>query len=575
MSQLGESYNPPTLEKQPEDPKDKEPLTIRIHLLFDGTNNNRDNIAERETFESGGDDESEAHQKFGTVDSSYDNGRTNIAIMEPHIVDGKDKSGYSIVVKVYVEGQGTRQFEKDDTFGLALAVFQSGIYQRARTGINDAFNKVTRKFLKTKPPEDYFIKQVDIDVFGFSRGAATARHAIHVLTTEETVTIQHPSGYGAQTIITNQPLFDRLWLRGYSEMRAEHVKIIFAGLYDTVVSVNASQLAPAWLANNARDQRAVSKAEFALHLAAADEHRSDFPLHRINSAINAGKGAEYYFPGVHSDIGGSYNKANEQLLEPGKEIENAEIRELKYVGSYFDCLKEYKRLIESGHPERDLLIRIISDTFTYRLYAIRRIEGLEYSRASDEENRVINRGKISDLVKDMEYLIEDGWYINNDDENLQIEIEPDYLATIGRLLTSNPIISGSPKSGKLIANRFGITSAYCNIPLRFMIEHSRDMALEIKNELDQRITAVLNSVPGLNSDQVESSLRAYMAKKGKSGSRPDDWLNIEEAEKHYPGIKELRNKHLHMSSRFNFPIIDPGFTPRIKNNLRRRFYYDG
>ena len=133
------------------------------------------------------------------------------------------------------------------------------------------------------------INQVDIDVFGFSRGAATARHVIHVLTTEETVTAADPSGYGAHTVVTNQPLFDRLRTTyGYQEMRKDQVKIIFAGLYDTVVSVNASQLLPAWIANNTRSQQAVAQAKFTLHLAGADEHRADFPLHRIKSAIDAG-----------------------------------------------------------------------------------------------------------------------------------------------------------------------------------------------------------------------------------------------------------------------------------------------
>ncbi|MCP3893394.1 MAG: hypothetical protein GY706_02000, partial [Bacteroides sp.] len=242
MTELCEgSYKPPSLEKEEDDPKDKEPLTIRMHLLFDGTNNNRTNIAEREKFEVGEGNDSKAHQQFGTKDSSYDNGLTNIAIMEPHIVDGKDKGGYSFVVKVYVEGQGTLNLAEDITLrGKALAIFESGIYRRARKGIDDAFN-ILVKFLDKKSPKRYFIKQVDIDVFGFSRGAATARHAIHVMTTGET--------------IANHPLLlERFRLRGYAGMSKKRIKIVFAGLYDTVVSVNASQLAPAWLANNARDQ---------------------------------------------------------------------------------------------------------------------------------------------------------------------------------------------------------------------------------------------------------------------------------------------------------------------------------
>lgn len=592
MSQVGEAYNPPTLEPKADDPKKKDPLTIRIILMCDGTNNNRDNIAEREKFETKGlAVESAAHKKSGGDGSSYDNGRTNIASMEPHVVEGEGVGGYSFVVKVYVEGQGTEQL-KEDSFlkGKGLAIFKTGVYQRARTGINDALTKLKKAYLNPDnySPDRYFIRQVDIDVFGFSRGAATARHAIHVITTREAIYVPNRSGYGAQEVVITQPLFERLRLLGYSEMREDQVKIIFAGLYDTVVSILGSQLLPAWMANNTRDQKAVAKAKYALHLAAADEHRMDFPLHTIKSAKDAGTGAEYYFPGVHSDIGGSYNLANDELLEAGKEKPNQDIRELKVVGSLSDCEEEKARLIEeAGYDDNNFFIYPITNNWifkdTYRLLAYRKIEGLEYTRPSDEVERILNRGQVSDLTKDMANLIEDGWYNNNDPHNPQIRIKTDYLATAVRTLNSaamataiNPLLAiayGSPKSGKLIVNRRGITSGYCNIPLKFMVEHSRKQAITIKAELDQRIGIILKEVREF--DLLESFLRGYMAEKGPTGSHPNDWNDINKATDGYPGIKELRNKHLHMSSAFAVPVVDFGFTPRLVNNLRRRFYYEG
>jgi hypothetical protein len=589
MSQVGEAYNPPTLEPKPDDPKNKDPLTIRIILMCDGTNNNRDNIAAREKFEAMT-GESEAHKKFGGKDSSFNNGRTNIASMEPHVVEGEEVSGYSFVVKVYVEGQGTKKNEEDSVkFGKGLAIDSTGVYQRARTGINDALNKLNLELLLKKPPEDYFIRQVDVDVFGFSRGAATARHAIHVITTQETITVTDPTGYGAQTVVVTQPLFERLrTTHGYREIREDQVKIIFAGLYDTVVSVFASQLAPAWIANNALSQRAVAKAKYALHLAAADEHRMDFPLHTIKSSKDAGKGAEYYFPGVHSDIGGSYNLANDEFLVEGQEKPNQEIGELKVVGSQDECEKEKARLmIEAGYRESDFHVYPITNNWifsdTYRLVAYRNIQDLEYTRPSDEVDRIINRGQVSDLKKDMANLVEDGWYNNNNPRRPQIWIETDYLATAVRTLNTaviatavNPllaIVKGSPKSGKLIVNRRGITSGYCNLPLKIMVEHSRKQAIEVDGKLDNRISTILKEVREF--DLLESFLRGYMAEKGPTGSHPNDWNDINNAIDWYPGIKELRNKHLHMSSAFSTPVADFGFTPRIKGHLRRRFYYEG
>lgn len=584
MAQFGEAYSAPTLDKAPEDPKNKNPLTIRIVLLCDGTNNNNANIAEREKFEANMD--SSSYDDFGNgLDTSYDNGRTNIATMEPHVNYGEGVGGYSYVAKVYVQGQGTTQFQADDTKGLAMGAGLSGVYERAREGIRDALKLIHTKLLLENPPEKYFIKQVDVDVFGFSRGAATARHAIHVVTTEESVVITDPSGYGAQIVVTNQPLFDRLRVTyGYTEMHANRVKIIFAGLYDTVVSVNASQLKPAWLANNTRNQKAVAKARCALHLAAADEHRKDFPLHKIKSALDAGTGAEYYLPGVHSDIGGSYNLANQILTDSNQT--NAEIRELKAAGDIDDLKEQAATWRAKGHkthikPTKWKTTRAGRGEATEgKLYVFRTIKGSEYVRTSSEVGRIINRGTVAELKADQANLEKDGWYTPG-----QLDIETRYLASAAQVV--NPLALLNPfslrdfdeiHSGVLVADRPNITSGYCNIPLKFMAERARTQALDIDAKLEAQANRILSEVKEFKA--LEASLRAYMGKKGIKGSKPSDWTDFKEAVTHYPKIKELRNKHLHNSTRFEMTVkgvylMDPGFTPNFEKGLRRRFYYEG
>ncbi len=285
---------------------------------------------------------------------------------------------------------------------------------------------------------------------------------------------------------------------------------------------------------------------------------------------------------MHSDIGGSYNLANASLLKAGKEKDSAEIREVKCVGSYKECTEAQEKLIAQGYNKWDLVIHAVTDNLifrdTYRLYAFRKIDGLEYSRESDEE-KIVNRGNISDLAEDMANLMQDGWYKNSEGKTPQIEVQADYWSTLakaalkGAMSPASLVVDSSTVSGKLVVKRYGITSAYCYIPLKYMVEQSRKMALDIDAKLDQRIKITLDQIPGLND--VDAALSAYMGKKGKTGSKPSDWTNIKEAEKHCPQIKELRNKHLHMSSAFNTPIMEPGFTPRFEGNLRRRFYYEG
>jgi len=110
-------------------------------------------------------------------------------------------------------------------------------------------------------------------------------------------------------------------------------------------------------------------------------------------------------------------------------------------------------------------------------------------------------------------------------------------------------------------------------PLKFLVEHSRKHSILINAKLDKRIKIILSQVPVFES--VEDSFRKYMAQKGLTGSKPSDWNNITTALALCPNIKKLRNRHLHMSSAFTIPVMDPGFTPRFEGNLRRRFYYEG
>ena len=93
----------------------------------------------------------------------------------------------------------------------------------------------------------------------------------------------------------NQKKFDKLEIR-------------FAGIYDTVPHHGLVQ------SNDIEDLglNSVNKANYVVHLAAADEHRANFNLVNISSVTKtppeSGKkgGIELYLPGVHCDVGGSY-----------------------------------------------------------------------------------------------------------------------------------------------------------------------------------------------------------------------------------------------------------------------------
>ncbi len=499
----------------------KDPLKIRISLFFDGTNNNRDNIEEREK-------DSDIYKKYRKADGSgsYDNGRTNIAIMEPYVSVKKAHyvPDYDFVYKHYIAGQGPVSRGADQKIrGIGLAVGETGVPSRAEEGINLAVSSIFNDNKKINPLTHY-IEKLSIDVFGFSRGAATARYAIHVILNGKIAGEDEDTG---EVYYEWRPVFLRL--NNFFEIEESAVEVKFAGLYDTVLSYvglqkvsglydtvlsyfGSEKTASKNLAN-VLQQKAVARAKKAFHLAAADEHRADFPLHKISSAIAEGKGEEYYLPGVHSDVGGSYNKANELKLKNNK------------------------------IPEKDKV----------------------YTTLSHENYLVINKAldvkKLKEIEADRNELIAQGWFKSDE-------------IILDTLYSNQDPFNERPLGYQLMIRREGIRNAYSYIPLKIMAGRARkpDVKLKISPELEKRANRILKDESDLK--KLETTIKNYMASTGPGNSKPGDWID-DGAKLNTPELKAIRNKHFHFSS-----MVSIGLHPRfeyddkVKRERRRRYYYE-
>jgi hypothetical protein len=135
------------------------------------------------------------------------------------------------------------------------------------------------------------IHRIELDVFGFSRGAAAARHFVNVIDKKA----DHPLAQA----IANSP---NIRLKaGFDWASRDDVRFTFVGLFDTVVSSYNP---------NVNVQLKADCAERVVHLTALDEVRKYFPLSRITEDA-AGASIPAHFtelalPGAHSDIGGGY-----------------------------------------------------------------------------------------------------------------------------------------------------------------------------------------------------------------------------------------------------------------------------
>lgn len=269
-------------------PENKKGVKLNINLFFDGTLNNGNNTDARLAYNKKkkgvalNPDElkaAEAYRKNHEAGSSYENYYSNIAIMhQMNIADNKNRE-----IKIYIEGEGTEDYKGDDTDGYAFGSGKTGIPAK----VNIAFLKIKEGIKNIQDnyiEKDEFINEIELTVFGFSRGAAAARH------------------------------FIALKYKVQDEYNIESAKfsVKFVGLFDTVSSYHDAHSLITGAVNKNFDNDVdelklkMEGVKKVFHLTAADEYRENFSLTTIEHSIAAGVGFELEIPGAHSDIGGGY-----------------------------------------------------------------------------------------------------------------------------------------------------------------------------------------------------------------------------------------------------------------------------
>ncbi|MBW6392024.1 DUF2235 domain-containing protein [Halomonas sp. Y3S6] len=285
------STPPPVPEPPPERPR-----TLQIGVFFDGTGNNMYNDRQLP-----------------------DRDITNVAKL--HGLYRDDEEHYP----VYIQGVGTitgREGEDgfvapEDAIGMGTGIGPEGGHAR----IEQALNEV-REILEANPRDSL----VTFDVFGFSRGAALARHFVNLIHRWPETLMVPDFGLGEAAAVTvpdfrigeyRPPL--RL-IEAFPPSPIPFPQVRFVGLFDTVGSFywpgNAENLDfDLYIASGS--------AARVVQLTAYHEIRRNFPLSSIADAQgnHPGNFAEIALPGVHSDVGGGYEN-------PQHEADFANLEEL-------------------------------------------------------------------------------------------------------------------------------------------------------------------------------------------------------------------------------------------------------
>lgn len=301
-----------------EDPKKKKNMVFGI--FFDGTLNNKVNSKERESnteiYRKNGIKTWKERQISEKKDTSYDNDWSNVA----RLSECSEKE-----YKIYIEGIGTEDRKKDDQFGFAMGSKSMGIRAKVRKGCEEIVKIIGKSFRNGEKE----IGTLTLDVFGFSRGAAAARNFVYEVNkpkykaTSKTykkrkvsVSYYYDSD-GEEIPLAELPPKGHLGLHlKKAGITVDRIVVRFLGIYDTVSSYDPTVdtlvgMIDHDFSNDVGELHLndITAAKKVVHFIATDEHRENFDL----TAVHMGE--EKTFPGVHSDIGGSYLSEEEWVRE--------------------------------------------------------------------------------------------------------------------------------------------------------------------------------------------------------------------------------------------------------------------
>lgn len=257
-----------------------------VNVFFDGTLNNYFNVTADEKRKGEG---------------SYENALSNVSEMWDSLKTER------AVMSVYVEGIGTTQGQPDSFKGYALGTGETGVQER----VHGAFTQVVDKVMEKRGPKK-LPAILDINVYGFSRGAAAARYFVHLVNTE-------PKRFHLEI--------------GWNKVMT---RIHFVGLFDTVASYGVNH------SNDVSELHLNFGPHYAhkvFHVVAGDEYRENFPLTTIDSTLKHHvstpegghpMGYELRIPGAHSDVGGGYHP-----VEPEKRQVSFELQDFVYAQGWY------------------------------------------------------------------------------------------------------------------------------------------------------------------------------------------------------------------------------------------------
>ncbi len=336
-----------------------EGITLRIGVFFDGTGNNRANsekVAGCYARDVNLKEEAEDIRRFcayhgydgngGAPDNSYGNDSSNVAKLYELYSDNIDSPLEAeqtfASLRVYLDGIGTSSGDADSRYSQATGVGAQGVVARVKQSSALILERI-RRFEQLN--SDKNVSRIEFDIFGFSRGAAAARHFANEVIKGE-----------LSPLATLLPAAAPLFVEAFAWRVNTDVAINFIGLIDTVAAVLDFSAGDFGVHNASNPgvnlYLAPGLAKKIVHLVAQDEHRFNFPLNSTGTQ-------EIRLPGAHSDLGGGYlPRATEKVLlsKPRRSEVDIDVQATR-TNSYQLAQRELARINDLTHYNLPLRIR--------------------------------------------------------------------------------------------------------------------------------------------------------------------------------------------------------------------------
>lgn len=331
--------------KEPAPPAEKVKIALRVGLFFDGTGNNASNStlgvvcgAHHPVRQE--DLDASCKPYMSDPGSSYGNDVSNVKrlselYLAPPSLDGEGQQKRASRV-LYIDGIGTTAGEKDSLIGSGTGRGDTGVEGR----VQQAFGRIKtliKRLLEENP--DCEINSLTFDAFGFSRGAAAARHFANEVA-------RGKRGQLGPALRDNVTAFSSTFVDQYQR----DINMGFIGLFDTVASVAgltnlgniSSSIIPGVKLHLARKYFS-----HVVHLVARDELRANFALSTVKPDH-----IEIVLPGAHSDIGGGYLADAEErvLVSPMQALTVRQGVDVKTTSIYQDAAQAKARMVSAGWP---------------------------------------------------------------------------------------------------------------------------------------------------------------------------------------------------------------------------------